>query len=223
MSDSTCTVPDCERLPVCRNWCNTHYERWRRTGDVQADRPIQHREFQNDPVCAIPDCGEATKSRGWCKLHYGRWLKHGDPLTVLKEYGEYDTDVCAVPDCGRDRAKRGWCGTHYARWRKHGDVQADRPVAKMNPKGEGGVNGHGYRIVTVDGTATPEHRLIMEQLLGRPLRDFENVHHKNGIRDDNRPENLELWVSKQPYGQRARDLAEWVVETYPELVREVAG
>lgn len=65
-----------------------------------------------------------------------------------------------------------------------------------------------------------EHRFVMEQQIGRPLLPDETVHHINGARDDNRPENLELWSSSHPTGQRVADKVEWakmILARYQEL------
>lgn len=74
------------------------------------------------------------------------------------------------------------------------------------PPGTGHVNKKGYVTIQINGARFLEHRLIMEKYLARPLMKYENVHHKNGARHDNRIENLELWTTSQPSGKRVEDM-----------------
>lgn len=70
----------------------------------------------------------------------------------------------------------------------------------------------GYVRVWVGDHWEMEHRQVMSRLVGRDLLAEESVHHINGVRDDNRPENLELWSSAQPSGQRVSDKLAWARE-----------
>jgi ssDNA-binding Zn-finger/Zn-ribbon topoisomerase 1 len=71
-------------------------------------------------------------------------------------------------------------------------------------------NKSGYAVCHDGERPTLQHRRVMEKIIGRKLRPHETVHHKNGIRDDNRPENLELWASRHPPGQRLEDLTKYI-------------
>jgi hypothetical protein len=89
------------------------------------------------------------------------------------------------------------------------------------------VAGHqGHPNAAANG-AIAEHRLVMSRVLARPLTKDERVHHKNGDRADNRAENLELWNTSQPSGQRIEDRVSWALELLrdyrPELIAHDAS
>lgn len=132
------------------------------------------------------------------------------------------------------------CGTLFGRtirrpWRQTcGDKKCARALADQHPgylsgpdhpnwKGGKRLQTKAGYVMVYAGPGAPsrlEHRVVMEEHLGRPLMRNENVHHLNGIRNDNRIENLELWAKCQLPGQRVKDLlthARWILETYEPL------
>lgn len=116
--------------------------------------------------------------------------------------------------CSRSCMSAASTGEKSASWKGGQYVRADGYV-NIYQKDHPAADGMGY---------VREHRFVMEQILGRYLKDDENVHHKNGKRDDNRRENLELWVKRQPPGQRIEDLVKWareIIKEYGELFPEI--
>lgn len=122
---------------------------------------------------------------------------------------------CHACRMGKIQCKRNGCRrTIYKANLNTGFCRFCLSKLEMNPNWKGGqITQQGYIMLRhPGGKYVFEHRVVMEKVLGRKLERNENVHHKNGIRTDNRPENLELWVCMQPSGQRVSDLVAWAEE-----------
>jgi hypothetical protein len=219
MAERVCAAEDCQGKPHSHGYCKLHWNRLSRYGRL--DRV---RNWNPGASCAVDGCEKPVHAGGYCGTHYARVLRHGEAgsaeLIPHRRRGKYEGLTCAVEGCERRPKSRGWCNMHYQRFRYSGD-----PVGKWGAqprKSEGFLDTNGYkRLPTAGGGNRLEHRMVMEQILGRPLEPFENIHHKNGIRHDNQPENLELWIWRQPQGQRVSDLVAFVVSHYPALVKEL--
>lgn len=191
-----CSIEDCAARHYARGYCNKHYNRELRAGTLPA------RELMKDKSCEL--CDRPAKIYGICNGHYQR-LKRGAPL--LSPWREdRPKRTCIIDDCDRPHCARGLCRLHHFR-RLAGTALDYAPPERTRSHA-------GYVLLLIERGQPRvfEHRAVMERIIGRALRDDENVHHINGQRDDNRPANLELWSTWQPCGQRVEDKVAWAKE-----------
>lgn len=172
-----------------------------------------------DRTCSIDGCENPYSARGYCVSHYRQWHRYGDPLMRRNASPYPQGTICKVDGCERNGPlARGMCRMHYRRWRKTGDPGEPSPRVTLpgesRPRKQDGYVIRAKGSPARGGRLIAQHRLVMEEHLGRPLEPFEQVHHKNGIRHDNRLENLELWCVRQPKGQRVEDLIAFMIANY---------
>lgn len=175
-------------------------------------------------VCSFEGCDKKQKAKSLCaghcsQLYRGKGLY---PLGSIKKGPKpkpKEDRKCSFPNCEYKYKAASYCGPHYDQYRKTGEVCEIKKTSE--PKWH--YHNQGYLTRNRNGRSEFQHRLVMEEHLGRKLKKYETVHHKNNIKDDNRLENLELWSSHQPRGARVVDKVAWAkdfIAQYEHLEKE---
>lgn len=179
---NTCSVDNCDRPPKAHEMCDMHYKQWWRAN--RTPKP-----------CAVDGCKRPHMARGYCDHHYNRLRRYGDPLGVSPSNkpavdlpGETWRPIPGWPEylvSDHGRVKRAVTDSknHYVAGRL------------VRPR----LSSDGYPRVTLsrDGKmrGISAHVLVALAFIS-PQPVGHQVNHKNGIKTDNRPENLE-WVTAQ--------------------------
>lgn len=237
-----CEAGNCDGRVVARGLCQRHYYRLRKYGDPHYTR--KGKGYIDGNCRYLYKAGHPNSTKTGkiqehiyvMSEHLGRELNdneavihiNGDRLDNRLENLriEKKENICKIKRCRDVVHAKGFCSKHYSRFIKFGDPNK----ILQGESGEGTINENGYRLIYLpdhpnaqDGGRILEHRYMMSNKLGRPLMDFERVHHKNGIRHDNDLDNLELWVLSHPPGQKPQDLVRWakeILEIYEKDVEE---
>lgn len=212
-----CGFEGCDKPLLAKGYCSAHYRQWRKGQPPRPLRPFYGKTGPYGPAgpCRFNDLSQvrtgewepfraARATGGWCAGHAAQWYEKR-PLKPLRRR----RTGCDFPNCSNPHHCRGYCAAHYQQLRQ------GKRLTPLNQK-KGWYKRNGYVYVWEPGHPNAdkrgyvaEHANVMAVVLGRPLLRGEEVHHRNGKRHDNRPENLELWArGQQPPGARVNDLVE---------------
>lgn len=166
-------------------------------------KPVKTREPKYHGPCTRDSCNADVYTRRLCRRHYNQ--DQYKATCVCGKSKGVASKLCRSCSFQANRGERS------SRWNggKATSTQGYKMVRSPNhPKAH--KSGYVY-----------EHRLVTEAHLGRLLTEDENVHHINGNRTDNRIENLQLWSTSQPAGQRVEDKTAWAIEWLQQYAPEV--
>jgi hypothetical protein len=160
--------------------------------------PTRPRSTQKYPQLNLRQLKEWYVDYGWSAIKIAEAVGCSDAavLKALKKFGIY---VRSHKEAAEN--KEPMTLEHKARViqniRKLHKIQ----VGEGHPKWKNARwhDSDGYALVRHNKKTVKEHRWIMGQRLGRELMPYEEVNHINGIRDDNRPENLEVIYSEHKH------------------------
>ena len=184
--------------------------------EVLLYRLLPHSESQTRECafCGKPSSGPASKLKKFCSRSCASKSVTHETRLAAWDGRRVNTGKCSVEDCPRRAKNGGLCDRHYTK-KLRKDPNWDAPIRAKAPAGTGTIT-RGYRVLRVNGKYRAEHRVIAEELLGRPLARHEDVHHRDGNGLNNAVEgpfrlnsrgnlvsgNLEVWLYRtQPRGQ----------------------
>lgn len=189
---------DCERGRQGRQpWCTRHYVQQLEGRPFTDLSRLQRLDLNGQTVGfwkvldELPAHARGTRRMWRCQCACG---KIANILQSALKYGKSKSCGCQNLEVRRGPQSAKWKGGRHQN--KGGYILVKTP---NHPR----ATGNNYVL---------EHIVVMEEQLGRSLVPGENVHHKNGNRADNRPENLELWNTSQPAGQRPEDKVAYAKE-----------
>jgi len=181
-------------------------------GEIKKGREIGYKSPAKYTWRACIDCGK----EGWV------WMKYGKAGTLRCHFCGHRT-----PEC-RAKISRALKGDKSPRW-KNGRARTSQGYMKIKISPDDFF----YSMVNANGYVL-EHRLVMAKHLGRCLQHWETVHHKNGVKDDNHIENLELTITgshslghskgyQDGYQKGLIDGRNEQIKQLGELIRELKG
>lgn len=202
----TCEVDCCNEVHEGHGFCRSHYKKFRRYGS-----PIGPFPAKGYQICKVDYCSQRVEAHLYCVKHLRQVQIHGQVTDGVRK-----KKTCKADDCDKQAKALGLCNRHRRWLEKTGDYNT--PISRQGVGYGTGNDGSEYQWVKIEDDPyypnewIQEHRLVMAHQVGRRLEKFENVHHINGEKKDNRLGNLELWTTSQPSGQRVTDKIAWAIE-----------